>query len=479
MRWLAVHLPQFPLEVLARGAQRPGPLAVSVRCGGRELILSVTAEAQRLGVQPGLSPAAARALTPDLRVWPRNLAAERAALERLATWCGQFTSLVSLEPPGSLLLEVAGSRRLFGGLPGLLARVRQGLARLGYTPSLVAAPTPLGALWLAVAGSGTLFCSRQELRARLAALPLDVLPLRGCQPEALSALGLRTLGELLRLPRSGLARRLGPELLASLDRALGQAPDPRSGFVPRPRFHARLALPGEVEDTEGLLFAARRLLGELTGFLLVRDGGVQELRLRLGHAVGEASNIVIGLLRPARETEHFFDLLRQRLERLELPAPVTELELRAGPVEPLAPSTRRLFPRASGEKGDGERLLEKFQSRLGEKRVCGLQLRSDHRPEYAWSYCVPGQTRPAAHRSRRPLWLLPQPQPLLARDGWPWRDGGKLQLEPERERIETGWWDGHEVRRDYFVAHARNGERLWVFRELHGTGRWFLHGIFG
>jgi protein ImuB len=234
-----------------------------------------------------------------------------------------------------------------------------------------------------------------------------------------------------------------------------------------------------VEDTEGLLFAARRLLGELAGFLLARDGGVQELRLRFWHAAGDPSNIAVGLLRPARATEHFFDLLRQRLERLELPAPVTELELWAGPVEPLAASSRGLFPRVSGEREDGERLLERFQARLGEKRVCGLELRADHRPEYAWSYCAPGQTRPAAHRRRRPLWLLPQPQPLLARDGWPWREGGKLELEPERERIETGWWDGREVRRDYFVAHARNGERLWIFRELHGAGRWFLHGIFG
>ncbi|MCB1862339.1 MAG: hypothetical protein KDI47_11525, partial [Gammaproteobacteria bacterium] len=78
---------------------------------------------------------------------------------------------------------------------------------------------------------------------------------------------------------------------------------------------------------------------------------------------------------------------------------------------------------------------------------------------------------------QRPLWLLPEPEPLVAKEGWPWWRG-RLQLEPERERIESGWWDGDTVLRDYFVARAPGGERLWIYRELHGRQRWFLHGFF-
>ena len=48
-----------------------------------------------------------------------------------------------------------------------------------------------------------------------------------------------------------------------------------------------------------------------------------------------------------------------------------------------------------------------------------------------------------------------------------------------RERIESGWWDGNDVARDYFVARNARGLRLWIYRELRGEQRWFLHGIFG
>jgi protein ImuB len=75
------------------------------------------------------------------------------------------------------------------------------------------------------------------------------------------------------------------------------------------------------------------------------------------------------------------------------------------------------------------------------------------------------------------LWLLPRPRLLENRDHRPWWDG-ELHLGEERERIETGWWDGFEVARDYFVATTVKGERLWIYRELKGRRRWFLHGLF-
>jgi protein ImuB len=66
---------------------------------------------------------------------------------------------------------------------------------------------------------------------------------------------------------------------------------------------------------------------------------------------------------------------------------------------------------------------------------------------------------------------------LADRAGWPWWRG-RLQLEGERERIESGWWDGGAIARDYFVATAPAGERLWIYREIGAGRRWYLHGFF-
>ena len=139
MRWLAVHLHLLPLEVFSRSACT-GPLAVAE---GRRL-LCCNPQAQGLGVEPGLSPAAARALTADLVVLHRDPRAEADALRRLAAWGLQFTSQVSLQPPWGLLLELAGSRRLFGGTGALARRIAEGVRELGYRPRLARSPRVAG-----------------------------------------------------------------------------------------------------------------------------------------------------------------------------------------------------------------------------------------------------------------------------------------------------------------------------------------------
>ena len=59
------------------------------------------------------------------------------------------------------------------------------------------------------------------------------------------------------------------------------------------------------------------------------------------------------------------------------------------------------------------------------------------------------------------------------------RRNRSLRLMSEPERIETGWWDGGEVARDYYTAVDLHGVRLWVFRERDEPHGWFLHGVFG
>ncbi|MCB1625826.1 MAG: hypothetical protein KDI32_14620, partial [Pseudomonadales bacterium] len=80
---------------------------------------------------------------------------------------------------------------------------------------------------------------------------------------------------------------------------------------------------------------------------------------------------------------------------------------------------------------------------------------------------------------RRPLWLLTEPQ-LLRTDmaGLPIHDG-PLIVANDPERIETGWWNGADVMRDYYTAVDARRARLWIFRERLPPNHWFLHGVFG
>ena len=84
---------------------------------------------------------------------------------------------------------------------------------------------------------------------------------------------------------------------------------------------------------------------------------------------------------------------------------------------------------------------------------------------------------PLFHRYLRPVWLLAEPQRLEGEEQP--RYQGALELEEGPERIESGWWDGRDVRRDYYVARTPAGVRVWIFRERRTPGGWFLHGVFG
>lgn len=476
MLWLAAYLPALPLEVFSRALSAQKPIAVSLQSDGSRILLCNRAAAAG-GVRPGHGVGAAQARVAGLRVLVRDEAAEQAALQRLGAWAGQYSSQISLEPPQALILEVARSVKLFGSVGTIVERMRAGLKRLGYYAVRIAvAPTPLGALLLARAGRQEAIADGHALQRALGSLPLQHLPLDG---QVLQAMGLRVLADLLRLPRQGLNRRLGVAFVDYLDRLLGRIPDPRPLFQPPPHFSAHVTLPSEVESTEALMFACRRLILEMCGYLSARGCGTQRLGWVLEHSGKADTAFFLGLLQPSRASDHFQELLRERLERVELAAPVLGIRLTAGDIQPLGMESEDFFESASTTQRSGpNELLERLFARLSDEVVHGLQPLPEHRPERAWTYCPPGQTAPSLPFGKRPLWLLPEPEPLEIRSGWPWW-GGPLELEPERERIESGWWDGGDVARDYFVAHNPEGERLWVYRELMGEQRWFLHGLFG
>jgi protein ImuB len=379
----------------------------------------------------------------------------QGTLEAIAAWACQFTPKVSLEPPQGLLLEVEGSLRLFGGLEVLARRIEQGMAEMGFAAAgMATAATPRAAVWLS-----------RSLKHNLEKVEIDVI----CTDEPLAFLrgiGVRTVGELLRLPRGGLARRCGQALLDELDRALGALPEPRHFFAPPPRFAAKLELPAQVEHAEGLLFAARRLLVQLEGLLAARQAGIRGFSLTLFHSDAD-SKIHVGLASATRDGVRLAELLREKLDSMVLAGPVESIGLEAGDFEPLHGRSAGMFGDAAAEAEDWARLLERLRARLGHEAVSGLATHPDHRPEHAWRRVEPGEWDPHDFRNPgpRPLWLLEG-----KRIG---ENQFVLLIGPER--IESGWWDGDEASRDYFVARLADESLAWIYREKEG---WFLHGLF-
>jgi protein ImuB len=417
-------------------------------------------------------------------------------LEQLATRAQRFTPRVSLAPPDGLLLEVAGSLHLFAGVIGLRHELTEECLRLRVRPVLAFAPTPLAALTAARAGQPLVITDLAQLVGQLAPLPLDALRWPEETRARLARAGVRTIGAVLRLPRAGFARRFGVAQLEMLDALTGRTRDLRAAFQAPLRFRRRRELDCELSDQGQLRAELTPLIGALGAFLTARQCGVMELECQFIHRQAPPTRCVLTLAAPCADEHQLAALFGEHLNALQLPAPVRACELRADQLLPQLPSGRCLWQPGEhgGEAGvESGGLIDRLRARLGPEAVYGLSLREEHRPEGAWIVTRPpppvaarreARDRPthapgeAAAAPKRPLWLLPAPLPLAAQNGLP-RRRGPLRLLSEPERIETGWWDGGEVARDYYTAIDPRGVRLWVFRERAAPHGWFLHGVFG
>jgi protein ImuB len=227
----------------------------------------------------------------------------------------------------------------------------------------------------------------------------------------------------------------------------------------------------------------------------------------------------LGLASITGERRRLMDVLAQKLGRLELDAPVRGMELVSGSLQPLSAGSLDVFAGLTGTgagTGAGGRdsvpqLVERLRARLGEGAVYGVASIPEHRPEAAWqrvhelsltSVRRMGEKmidRGIGDGMPRPVWLLDAPLAISLSDMQEGHHSG-LVLEQGPERIESGWWDGRGVARDYYIARqcggrtptpvgapegreprmgARQlrGARLWVFQERQSK-RWYLHGVF-
>lgn len=537
MIWIALHLPRLSLETFAStvvpAASQPDAVEPPLAIADARAILDANAAARELGVRAGLKRATALALAPQLTIGQAAPARDAEALMAVAHAALAFSPMVVVDPPNAVradaanhtvLLEVQASLRYFGGLASLHQRLLAALAPLGHRLNRVTATTPLGAALLAQVHRQLDCAEPAATRRAVLDAPVWLLGPGRAHWEALQGMGLHTVADLQRVPRDGLARRFGENVLSELDRALGSRPDPREPIVLPPTFASRIELFARADTGEQLVHGAAVLLARLVAWLSAGHAFVRRFRFVMHHEarsrrqqVGQATDadtttLEIALAQPSRDSAHLLVLLRERLASLQLPAPTLELSLQAEDIVQRAPPSGELFPTRVSEHEGLTRLVERLQARLGTAQVMRLGAIADHRPERAsvlspaelqgsdallgtprasapprparaLSVVLPARSAPGSSAAR-PVWLCSPPQALQARQELPCLDGQPLQLLSGPERIEAGWWDAGLTERDYFIAQAAEGALVWIYRARLPSAAapmqgWFLQGRFG
>ena len=477
MLWACIVLPRLALDAVLRRCPDPAaPLALVSGPAQLRSLHAVNDAAAAAGLRAGMRLTAAHALLPDFAMVEHDPAAEAQWQRFLASWAYRHSSLVSAQWPGCIVLEVRASFRLLGPWPRIEARLREELQALGFAHRIAMAPTPGAARVFACLRDGLAVDQPGAMQALLDKVPVRQAQLPDDAGERLQRMGIHDLRSLRALPRDGLRRRFGAALADALDRLYGDADDPLSLYAPPDRFDARMELGHEVESHLPLLFPLRRLVGDLCTALSIRDGGVQRFQLRLEHErltrqCPSHTDVDIGLLSAERDPGVLFDVLRSRLERTSIPKPVVALRLLARELPPFVPASRDLFDQRLQQAMPWPQLRERLRARLGEDAVHTIAPSDDPRPERAWRRVHGDAARidAAPARPPRPTWLLPHPLPLRERD---------VRIVAGPERLESGWWDGEDARRDYYVIETARGQRAWVFAPPGEQGGWMLHGWF-
>lgn len=473
MLWLCLAPRRLALDALA--LPDPEGVAVTVRHGSRRWVV-----ASREAVFPGAEAASVLAARPELRLLEPDPRAEAEALQDLAALAHGLGGPVHLDhqaptpelPAGraAVWVEVGRSLRFFGGVAALIEAAREHLSGQSLACALGVAPSLEGAALAARLDNGRVLESRAQLRDWLEAVPVHALPLSPRARDGLYASGIRACGALLGLPVDQLARRFGSEVTNLLDRLTGRAPDPRRAHRLPPRFQRRLRCDGPIHRVEGLSFGLQRLLQGFALDLRARDRGARRIAIRLTHEELPDTAIEVELSAPARDAGYWLLMARERLSRLQLPAPVTVMTLSCRDFAPLEAPQLDLFDSGRASADAWRETVERLIARLGVDAVWQLGVAADHRPERAWRR-LPVEDGSSEGESpggcvERPMWLFDPPRRLQR----------PPQPEQAPERIEAGWWDGADTRRDYYATRAADGTRLWVFQDRADRG-WYLHGL--
>lgn len=470
MSWACVLLPSLALDGALR--HRPPveqPFALVAGPAQQRRLVAVNPLARTAGLHPGQRLAEAEAACHDLLAEAHDPRRLESDLALIAAWAYGYSSEVALAPPRAIVLEVGKSFHLFGPWPRIEKRMREELAGLGFRHRIALAPNPCAARVLARARDGTCVMDPASLAGALAPVSVARADLPDAAAQSLPAMGIRTLGQLLALPRAALQRRCGEALVTALDSLLGQRPHPFMPWRPPDRFEDHAELSFEVTRHTALLFSLRRLLGDLAAYVTARDGGVQHFVVRFEHEHAAPTSLAFGLLSPRREAAALLEVVKLRLERTTLARPVVALDVIAETLPPFVPAGRDLFDARPANALPWEQLCERLRARLGDTAVHGLAVDPDPRPERASLQDGVPADDVAPVLPSRPTWLLSRPIPLR---------GPAPRVLAGPERLETGWWDGGDIRRDYYVLELAGGQRAWAFAAPGERGPFMLHGWF-
>lgn len=488
-RIVSVWFPRLPsdraIRARAIGAAADNrPFAITHREKNTDRIYCLNRAAESQGLHRGMGFSDARAYCPNLQSRPANLHADARFLQILARWSKRYCPWVGLDGADGLVMNITGSAHLFGGEMALLDDMRHRLACAGLN-GLIAVANTRGAAW-ALAHYGTPHNAKVQ-DEDITGLPVAALRLSAKSDTALQRLGLRSIGDLMALPRATIARRFGPDVVLRLDQATGAQDEAISPLDDAPHYGVRITLPDPIGLGADVMAGTERLLERLCAKLKHQDMGARKLQLTLRRVDQGAQQVELSLATPMRDATRILPLFERGVGAVDAGFGIDQLRLEATQVEPLF---KAQLTHTRAEQRDGlDDLITRLGNRIGLDNIQRFLPADSHIPERSF------QIAPAAYSTASGPWVTLRPRPIrlfapepIAGTGarppqqFRWR---RISLATGHaigpERIAPEWWLPDESwrtgLRDYWKVETTQGRRLWLFYTPQNPG-WFVQGEF-
>jgi protein ImuB len=490
------------------------PSVVVVRQNSALQIFALDDAAARLGLEPGLPLANARAICPQLRVFDADEAADISALNAIADWCDRFTPLVALDCPHGLFLDITGCVHLFGGEAAMMRLMCEVLTAQGFAVSAAIAGTAVCARTMTRHVHGRIVCDGEEADA-VRPLPVFALGTSEAVVTGLRRAGLKTIGDVASRARHEITARFGAGFTTLLEQALGQGDAPISPRKPLPDYIVEKRFAEPVATDTVISATLSGLAGMLVAAMAQQGKGARRLEARFFRTDGAVRTIMVDTGQPVTRAEVVDRLFRERLSALSDPLDpgfgFDLIRLSSSRTEIVVQQQRDLDANVH-DNDELAALIDRIAARVGGRRVVVHLPQDTHIPERAvLAASAQHHLAAAAHAAwparaageppLRPLRLFERPEEIkvIAQvpDGPParfvWRRATHAVVRAEGpERVAMEWWrpQGEMLTRDYFRVEDEAGLRFWLYRDglydreiVQEEGKavqphWFMHGLF-
>lgn len=302
-----------------------------------------------------------------------NVSGDTAAA--LVDCAGTFSPRVENTGAGTVVFDVEGLERLFGGYSEIAEKIRDSVCARGLQANVAVAANADAAVCAARGFCGVTVIQRGTEAARLRDLPLDVLKPSPEISEALERWGIRTLGAFANLPAVQVSERLGQEGVKLHKLAQGAGARPIIPHVAALRFVEVMELDYDITTIEPLTFILSRMLDQICSRMRSRNVATHEVRLVLGTYV-RTLNLPI----PVRNSRLLTKLFILDLEAHPPGIAIKRVEVEAIPVKPRVVQNG-LFVPLSPEPEKLELTLARLKAVVGEENVGSAEILDTHRPD--------------------------------------------------------------------------------------------------